>query len=158
MTDVWAVHHFIRRQIQPLKDRVHLALDYMGETDPTHESPEMIKSVDLTARVRRLCAPRIDIPTQAEDFPRPFNASFQPPVDNHQFPSHSPRRAVPEQKRAAVASSDEPASQRLASDPDAEFEVLEVLKEGDAPIAAKPTPSSRSFKPTKQFFFRQGTR
>uniref|UniRef100_J3NCS5 Transposase (putative) gypsy type domain-containing protein n=1 Tax=Oryza brachyantha TaxID=4533 RepID=J3NCS5_ORYBR len=119
-------------------------------------------SIDATPQIGALMDLRLyafgaDIPTQTEDFPHPFNASFKHPVDRHQYLSHPPGRIMPKRKRVAEASTDESAAKKSAGNPDVELEVPGLQEEIDEPVTSQPPLPPWPFELMKQFLFQQGT-
>ena len=45
---------FSRRLIQPIKDRVHPAYEYWGQTDPTREANQKVSKEEMVTRVTQL--------------------------------------------------------------------------------------------------------
>jgi hypothetical protein len=51
VTGVAVARSFCRRMIQPMKDRVHLAYEYCGQSDPTREVNRNVSKEEMAARV-----------------------------------------------------------------------------------------------------------
>jgi hypothetical protein len=52
---------FCRRMIQPIKDRVHLAYEYMGQSDPTREVNRKVSKEEMAARVSQMYVGRVKV-------------------------------------------------------------------------------------------------
>uniref|UniRef100_J3ME26 Uncharacterized protein n=1 Tax=Oryza brachyantha TaxID=4533 RepID=J3ME26_ORYBR len=63
LTVVFASWNLIWRRIQPLKDRVRYAFEYLGGDDLTQESNEVLRKDVITSRTLRLFQPGTFIPT-----------------------------------------------------------------------------------------------
>jgi ribosomal protein L23 len=47
--------------IQPIKDRVHLAYEYMGQSDPTREVNRKVSKEEMAARVSQMYVGRVKV-------------------------------------------------------------------------------------------------
>jgi hypothetical protein len=54
VTRAVAVRSFYRRMIQPIKDRVHPAYAYYGQSDPTREVNRKVSKEEMAARVSQM--------------------------------------------------------------------------------------------------------
>jgi hypothetical protein len=52
---------FCRRIIQPIKDRVHPAYEYVGQSDPTREVNRKVSKEEMAARVSQMYAGRVKV-------------------------------------------------------------------------------------------------
>jgi hypothetical protein len=52
---------FCRRLIQPIKDRVHPAYEYWGQSDPTHEVNRKVSKEEMEARVSQIYSEKVKI-------------------------------------------------------------------------------------------------
>uniref|UniRef100_J3M569 Uncharacterized protein n=1 Tax=Oryza brachyantha TaxID=4533 RepID=J3M569_ORYBR len=154
-TGVWVTRHFIRRRIQPLKDRVHFAFDNTRSDDPTQEVAEVLSTESIRAQTNRMFTSGTMILANTSGFPKPLQAGNAPPMERHQYLSYPPSWASPELKRAAEAFSDEPAAKRLAFDLDAE--PLEAPEDADAPSPTR-SPSPPPLKRLRRPIDKQGSR
>jgi hypothetical protein len=51
VTEAAVARSFCRRMIQPIKDRVHPAYEYWGQSDPTREVKRKVSKEEMAARV-----------------------------------------------------------------------------------------------------------
>jgi hypothetical protein len=51
VTGAAVARSFCRRLIQPIKDRVHPAYEYWGQSDPTHEVSRKVSKEEMAVRV-----------------------------------------------------------------------------------------------------------
>jgi hypothetical protein len=58
VTGAAVARSFCRRMIEPIKDRVHLAYEYCGQSDPTHEVNRKVSREDMAARVSQIYSGR----------------------------------------------------------------------------------------------------
>jgi hypothetical protein len=61
VTGAAVARSFCRRMIQPIKDRVHPAYEYVGQTDPTHEVSRKVSKEEMAARVSQMYAGRVKV-------------------------------------------------------------------------------------------------
>jgi hypothetical protein len=52
---------FCRRMIQPIKDRVHLAYEYWGQSDPTREVNRKVSKEEMAARVSQMYSRKVEV-------------------------------------------------------------------------------------------------
>jgi hypothetical protein len=52
---------FCRRLIQPIKDRVHPAYEYWGQSDPTHEINRKVSKEEMVSRVSQIYYGKVKI-------------------------------------------------------------------------------------------------
>jgi hypothetical protein len=58
VTGAAVARSFCRRMIEPIKDQVHLAYEYCGQSDPTHEVNRKVSREDMAARVSQIYSGR----------------------------------------------------------------------------------------------------
>jgi hypothetical protein len=61
VTGAAVARSFCRRMIQPIKDRVHLAYEYVGQMDPTREVNHKVSKEEMAARVSQMYAGRVKV-------------------------------------------------------------------------------------------------
>jgi hypothetical protein len=54
VTGAAVARSFCRRMIQPIKDRVHPAYEYFGQSDPTREVNRKVSKEEMAARVSQI--------------------------------------------------------------------------------------------------------
>jgi hypothetical protein len=52
---------FCQRMIQPIKDRVHLAYEYWGQSDPTREVNHKVSKEEMAARVSQMYSRKVKV-------------------------------------------------------------------------------------------------
>jgi hypothetical protein len=52
---------FCRRMIKPIKDQVHPAYEYWGQSDPTHEVNRKVSKEEMAARVSRIYSGKVKV-------------------------------------------------------------------------------------------------
>jgi hypothetical protein len=58
VTGAAVARSFCRRMIQPIKDRVHPAYEYFGQSDPTREVNRKVSKEEMAARVSQIYSGR----------------------------------------------------------------------------------------------------
>jgi hypothetical protein len=61
VTGAAVVRTFCRRMIQPIKDRVHLAYEYCGQSDPTCEVNRKVSKEEMAARVSQMYSGNVKV-------------------------------------------------------------------------------------------------
>jgi hypothetical protein len=61
VTGATVARSFCRRMIQPIKDRVHPAYEYVGQLDPTREVNRKVSKEEVAARVSQMYAGRVKV-------------------------------------------------------------------------------------------------
>jgi hypothetical protein len=61
VTGAVVARSFCRRMIQPIKDRVHPAYEYLGQTDPTRKVNCKVSKEEMAARVSQMYARRVKV-------------------------------------------------------------------------------------------------
>jgi hypothetical protein len=61
VTGAAVVRSFCRRMIQSIKDRVHLAYEYRGQSDPTREVNRKVSKEEMTARVSQMYSGKVKV-------------------------------------------------------------------------------------------------
>jgi hypothetical protein len=61
VTGAVVVRSFCRRLIQPIKDRVHLAYEYCGKSDPTCEVNRKVFNKEMVARVSQIYSGKVKV-------------------------------------------------------------------------------------------------
>jgi hypothetical protein len=61
VTRATVARSFCRRMIQPIKDRVHPAYEYVGQSDPTREVNRKVSKEEMEARVSKIYAGRVKV-------------------------------------------------------------------------------------------------
>jgi hypothetical protein len=61
VTGALVARSFCRRLIQPIKDRVHPAYEYWGQTDPTREVNRKVSKEEMAARVSKIYSGKVMI-------------------------------------------------------------------------------------------------
>jgi hypothetical protein len=75
VTGAAVARSFCRRMIQPIKDRVHPAYEYVGQSDPTRELNRKVSKEEIAARVSQMYAGRVKVKKcpKAYSLKRPAN-------------------------------------------------------------------------------------
>jgi hypothetical protein len=63
VTGAAVARSFCRRMIQPIKDRVHLANKYCGQSDPTREVNRKVSREEMAARVSQMYSGKVRVKT-----------------------------------------------------------------------------------------------
>jgi hypothetical protein len=61
VTGVAVARSFCRRTIQPIKDRVHPAYEYCGQSDPTREVNHKVSREEMAARVPQIYSGKVKV-------------------------------------------------------------------------------------------------
>jgi hypothetical protein len=61
VTGVVAARSFCQRMIQPIKDRVHPAYEYWGQSDPTREVSRKVSKEEMAARVSQMYSGKVKV-------------------------------------------------------------------------------------------------
>jgi polyhydroxyalkanoate synthesis regulator phasin len=61
VTGAEVARSFCRRMIQPIKDRVHPADEYWGQSDPTREVNRMVSKEEMVARVSQMYSKKVKV-------------------------------------------------------------------------------------------------
>jgi hypothetical protein len=61
VTGAVVARSFYQRMIQPIKDRVHPAYEYVGQSHPTHEVNRKVSKEEMAARVSQMYAGRVKV-------------------------------------------------------------------------------------------------
>jgi hypothetical protein len=61
VTGVAVARSFCRQMIQPIKDRVHWAYDYCGQSDPTREVNRKVSKEEMAARVSQIYSGKVKV-------------------------------------------------------------------------------------------------
>jgi hypothetical protein len=61
MTGVVVTKSFCRRMIQPIKDRVHPACEYWGQSDPTREVNRKVSKEEMAGRVSQMYSGKVKV-------------------------------------------------------------------------------------------------
>jgi hypothetical protein len=61
VTGAAVARSFCRRMIQPIKDRVHPAYEYCGQSDPTREVNRKVSKEDMAARVSQMYSGKVKV-------------------------------------------------------------------------------------------------
>jgi hypothetical protein len=61
VTGAAVARSFCRRMIQPIKDRVHPAYEYWGQSDPTHEVNCKVSKEEMAARVSEMFSGKVKV-------------------------------------------------------------------------------------------------
>jgi hypothetical protein len=61
VTGVAVSRSFYRRMIQPIKDRVHPAYKYWGQSDPTREVNRKVSKEEMAARVSQMYSGKVKV-------------------------------------------------------------------------------------------------
>jgi hypothetical protein len=61
VTGAAAARSFCRRMIQPIKDRVHPAYEYWGQSDPTCEVSRKVSKEEMAARVSQMYSGKVKV-------------------------------------------------------------------------------------------------
>jgi hypothetical protein len=61
VTGAVVARSFYRQMIQPIKDRVHPAYEYVGQSDPTREVNRKVSKEEMVARVSQMYAGRVKV-------------------------------------------------------------------------------------------------
>jgi hypothetical protein len=75
VTGAAVARSFCRRMIQPIKDRVHPAYEYWGQSDPTREVNRKVSKEEMTARVSLMYSGKVKVKKcpKAHSLKRPAN-------------------------------------------------------------------------------------
>jgi hypothetical protein len=75
VTEVAVARSFCRRMIQPIKDRVHPAYEYWGQSDPTREVNRKVSKEEMAARVSQMYSGKAKVNKcpKAHSLKRPTN-------------------------------------------------------------------------------------
>jgi hypothetical protein len=75
VTGAAVARSFCRRMIQPIKDRVHPAYEYWGQSDTTHEVNRKVSKEDMTSRVFHMYSRKVKVKKcpKAHSLKRPAN-------------------------------------------------------------------------------------
>jgi hypothetical protein len=75
VTRVAVARSFCRRMIQPIKDRVHPAYEYCGQSDPTREVNRKVSKEEMAARVSQMYSGKVKVKKcpKAHSLKRPAN-------------------------------------------------------------------------------------
>jgi hypothetical protein len=76
VTGASVARSFCRRLIQPIKDRVHPAYEYSGQSDPTHEVNRKVSKEDMAGKVSQIYSGKVKI----KKFPKAH--SLKRPTDS----------------------------------------------------------------------------
>jgi hypothetical protein len=76
VTGAAVARSFCRRMIQPIKDRVHPAYEYWGQSDTTHEVNRKVSKEDMTSRVFHMYSRKVKVKKcpKAHSLKRPANS------------------------------------------------------------------------------------
>jgi hypothetical protein len=61
VTGATVARSFCRRMIQPIKDRVHPAYEYCGQSDPTREVNRKVSKEEMVARVSQIYSGKVKV-------------------------------------------------------------------------------------------------
>jgi hypothetical protein len=61
VTGAAVVRSFYRRMIQPMKDRVHPACEYCGQSDPTREVNRKVSKEEMAAGVSQMYSGKVKV-------------------------------------------------------------------------------------------------
>jgi hypothetical protein len=61
VTGAVVARSFCQRMIQPIKDRVHPAYEYWGQSDPTHEVNRKVSKEEMAARVSQMYSRNVKV-------------------------------------------------------------------------------------------------
>jgi hypothetical protein len=61
VTGAAVARSFCRRMIQPIKDWVHPAYEYWGQSDPTHEINHRVSKEEMAARVSQMYSGKVKV-------------------------------------------------------------------------------------------------
>jgi hypothetical protein len=61
VTGAAVARSFYRRMIQPIKDRVHPAYEYVGQSDPTRDFHRKVSKEEMAARFSQMYAGRVKV-------------------------------------------------------------------------------------------------
>jgi hypothetical protein len=61
VTGAVVARSFCRRMIQPIKDRVHPAYEYCGQSDPTREVNRKVSKEEMAARVSQIYSGKVKV-------------------------------------------------------------------------------------------------
>jgi hypothetical protein len=61
VTGAAVARSFCRRMIQPIKDRVHSAYEYCGQSDPTREENRKVSKEEMAARVSQMYSGKVKV-------------------------------------------------------------------------------------------------
>jgi hypothetical protein len=61
VTGAAVARSFCRRMIQPIKDRVHSAYEYCGQSDPTREVNRKVSKEDMAARFSQMYSGKVKV-------------------------------------------------------------------------------------------------
>jgi hypothetical protein len=75
VTGAAVARSFCRRMIQPIKDRVHPAYEYWGQSDPTHEINRKVSMEEMAATVSQMYSGKVKVKKcpKAHSLKRPAN-------------------------------------------------------------------------------------
>jgi hypothetical protein len=75
VTGAAVARSFYRRMIQPIKDRVHTAYEYRGQSDPTLEVNRKVSREEMTVRVFQIYSGEVKVKKcpRAHSLKRPTN-------------------------------------------------------------------------------------
>jgi hypothetical protein len=61
VTGAAVARSFCRRMIQPIKDRVHPAYEYCGQSDPTREVNRKVSKEEMAGRVSQMYSGKVKV-------------------------------------------------------------------------------------------------
>jgi hypothetical protein len=61
VTGATVARSFCRRMIQPIKDQVHQAYEYVGQSDPTREVSREVSKEKMEARVSQMYTGKVNV-------------------------------------------------------------------------------------------------
>jgi hypothetical protein len=61
VTGAAVARSFCQQMIQPMKDRVHPAYEYWGQSDPTREVNRKVSKEEMAARVSQMCSGKVKV-------------------------------------------------------------------------------------------------
>jgi hypothetical protein len=71
VTGAAVARSFCRRMIQPIKDRVHSAYEYCGQSDPTREVNRKVSKEEMAATVSQMYSRKVKKCPRAHSLKRP---------------------------------------------------------------------------------------